>query len=189
MNIAIHLSSFDINNVFYLEKTKNVIIDGEFSKIIYSTPDFVMNGITIDCKKIDRINMHNINNDRYLLGGLQSVSLNRSNSRELLSATHTPSVTPQKTLFIFNPQLFNNIEFITCLSEIEDQIINQYKQMKSIHKLSVYNLKTQLLHGYIKTQLLNDVNDLSIANLSLKISGIWETSNTIGITFKFTTST
>jgi len=183
MNIAIHLFSFDIKNVFYLEKTKNVIIDGEFSKIIYSTPDFVMNGITIYCKKIDRINQHSGNTDRYLLGGLQSSSINRSNSRDTLN---TMSITP-KSIFTFNPQLFNNMDFISYVSDIEEKIIEQYKQMKSIQKITVYNLKTQLLNGYIKTQMPNDLSDLSISNLLLKISGIWETANTVGITFKFTT--
>jgi hypothetical protein len=45
MNIIFENDDFKIENTFFLEKKKNVVIDGCFSKIIYSDEHFTMNGL------------------------------------------------------------------------------------------------------------------------------------------------
>tara|TARA_B100000900_G_C20574606_1_gene714812 strand:+ start:801 stop:1283 length:483 start_codon:yes stop_codon:yes gene_type:complete len=46
MNVVINIPNFDIVNSNLLDSKKNIITtDGIFTKIIYSTPTFIMNGI------------------------------------------------------------------------------------------------------------------------------------------------
>lgn len=45
MNIIDKIKNFNINNIFFLDKKKNIIIDGVFTKILYSLPDFSLLGI------------------------------------------------------------------------------------------------------------------------------------------------
>ena len=75
-----------------------------------------------------------------------------------------------------------NIEIINNLSSVEQQLLNYYTQLNNINKRSVYSLKDNLLSGNIRIYKQNNFNN---ARLFLKISGIWETDNEIGITYKF----
>jgi len=45
MNVLINHYSFDLYNTFFMEKKKNTIVDGTFSRLLYSTQFFVMNGL------------------------------------------------------------------------------------------------------------------------------------------------
>ena len=48
MNLIININQYDNNCVFFCEPIKNNIMnDGYFIRIIYSTPDFALNGITL----------------------------------------------------------------------------------------------------------------------------------------------
>ena len=45
MNLACNISDFEIENTFFLDIKQNIIIDGTFTKIIYSTSNVSFNGI------------------------------------------------------------------------------------------------------------------------------------------------
>jgi hypothetical protein len=62
---------------------------------------------------------------------------------------------------------------------IEKQLIQYYISFYKVQKTPVYTLKTQLQNGSIK-YYKNSVGGL----LYIKISGIWENPNEVGITFK-----
>ena len=48
MNVfALQLESYNPNQFFFLEPKPNIIIDGTFTKIIYTSEDFTLNGIYI----------------------------------------------------------------------------------------------------------------------------------------------
>ena len=48
MNIVINMNQYDENNIFFCEPIKNNIMnDGTFIRIIYSTNNIVLNGIYI----------------------------------------------------------------------------------------------------------------------------------------------
>lgn len=48
MNILLDIDQFDIKNVFILESKENIVINGIFIKILYSTSFFTMNGIFLN---------------------------------------------------------------------------------------------------------------------------------------------
>jgi hypothetical protein len=45
MNVVDKVSNFNINNIFFLDKKKNIIIDGVFTKILYSLPNYSLLGL------------------------------------------------------------------------------------------------------------------------------------------------
>ena len=48
MNIVKNINQYDENNIYFSDPIKNnVIIDGTFTRIIYSTPIFILNGISL----------------------------------------------------------------------------------------------------------------------------------------------
>ena len=48
MNIALSMNQYDINNIYYCDSIKNnVVNDGTFIRLIYSTDYFITNGVNI----------------------------------------------------------------------------------------------------------------------------------------------
>ena len=46
MNIAYKLDQLDLQNLFFMDSKKNIIMDGKFTKIIYSDDILTTNGIS-----------------------------------------------------------------------------------------------------------------------------------------------
>jgi hypothetical protein len=79
---------------------------------------------------------------------------------------------------IFNPTIHKDL--ISQLKIIEETLINKYN---FVDKIPQYKIYEQLVNGNIK--MSNDIGNKSSCNLILKISGIWETQDKYGLTFKF----
>ena len=75
-------------------------------------------------------------------------------------------------------KIFSN-ELLNKFDNLEKKILNHYKN----DKLQINKLREQLIYNINKINNIN-VKD-SINNYLLKISGIWETDNNIGLTYKF----
>lgn len=97
-----------------------------------------------------------------------------------------------KDKFLFKYE--DNINIINKISNIENDIFNLIDNHKSKNKSS--KITDNLLNGYIKynTDYMNTFESNNIIPITntynsktfiLKISGIWETNDEIGITFKF----
>ena len=79
-----------------------------------------------------------------------------------------------------NFDIKSNETLIKTLINIEKQIINKYDSNKN----KEYKMSKQLLTGNIKI-FIEDTIILNKNDIILKISGIWETNNNIGLTYKF----
>jgi hypothetical protein len=91
-----------------------------------------------------------------------------------------------KYIMKYNPNSYINNTLIQELTKIEYRIIEYYKQINEINKRTNCILNRQLLTGNLK--IYKDYN-LSKINKNppqyiIKISGIWENNNEIGITYK-----
>lgn len=160
------LENIDYNNIIICDPIKNSIIDcSSFYKIIYSNSFISYNGVFI----LFKVNNITINKDK--------VFLNNNNDDE-------------------NNSVFNK------LKHIEEHITKLCSKSK-IKKIN-YKLKDFLNNNYFKFVNNDDVNKfnnfnnlklLSNSNSSivsnsdyhyfiLKISGLWETRENIGMTFK-----
>ena len=157
MNLVINSEDLSFKNLFFNDSIKNnVMTDSSFIRILYSNNSFMLNGIYIKITIVKNNNsLHNIEN-------------------------------------IYT----NNTKIISYIDEIEKYILNKYNNKK----LHSYKIKEQL--QYLIYKITNNQNQNqnqnqkqkqkqkqnqndNILNYILKISGIWETQTTIGITNKF----
>uniref|UniRef100_A0A6C0D524 Uncharacterized protein n=1 Tax=viral metagenome TaxID=1070528 RepID=A0A6C0D524_9ZZZZ len=160
MNLLLDINKVSIKNFYYLDTKKNVIIDGNFTKMIYSNENFSMNGSYFEFPiEINHLEKYG-----------------------------------NKTTILFNPQSKTNSHIIQNFSKLEAAIIDYYRQNHQSNSKIVHTLAKQLNSGSIKIykeynysnieHVENEAIDISNITCILKISGIWETVNEIGLTFK-----
>jgi len=82
-----------------------------------------------------------------------------------------------KYKYIYN--ISQNKDLIEQLKIIEEEILKKYK----LDKAPTYKIYEQISLGYIKT--FKDIENKTTHSFILKISGIWETNETYGLTYKF----
>jgi len=75
--------------------------------------------------------------------------------------------------------ILNNKDIIDNLKLIEEEILKKYKTTKT----PSYKIYEQIKCGYIK--IFSDVGIKQSHSFILKISGIWETQQNYGLTYKF----
>ena len=80
----------------------------------------------------------------------------------------------------------NNTKIINALKEIEELILRKFNILNT-NKKCILNIASQLKNNYIKiyTNKYISYGKKTKLNLLLKISGIWESENEYGITFRF----
>jgi hypothetical protein len=153
MNIIIDISNYNLGYTYFLDSKRNMVIEGTFSKIVYSNQYFTLNGIYIHLPfEVDSI-------DRNL----------------------------KKYILKFYPSSKINTPIVQELNRMEHKIIEYFKQMNGInHKKSSYSLTKQLFSGSLKVYKDYTRNITSDSNITyvIIISGIWETCEEVGITYK-----
>ena len=154
MNLILHPNQFNPNHLYFLERKSNMIIDGFFSKLLYSTQYFITTGLFID------------------------------------SLFHKQSI-KKIGISLFELDLSKNKEVIKILVDIENQILSTYMQQFQItDKIPVYDLENKIQSGILKFYSSTIYNKSNTYKLSshfdyyLKISGIWETEQQLGLTYK-----
>jgi hypothetical protein len=65
MNLVLEFSQIEIKNIHFLDTKKNIIIDGNFTKLVYFDTNVTINGIYVLCPieiiNIDKsVNKHNV---------------------------------------------------------------------------------------------------------------------------------
>jgi hypothetical protein len=130
-------------------------MDGKFTKIVYSDELIVMNGI-------------------YLITPFDDFYVENNLNKCVLKINIHNSI---------------NSNIITELIKIENNIIQYYKHLFECSKKPFALLKEQILNGNIKlynntTSINNNVNEKR-CKIIIKISGIWENEDQVGLTYKF----
>lgn len=201
MEISVPIDEINTRNIYFGEKRKNIIVDGDFVKIVYSTDSFEMNGMYIliefvtanHLKRPDSIYIE----DQSVVkpGGVcQTVDTNG----EWVKIVNKSSIITTKRNIIFNILMKENMQVIEQLCQIETDIVDRYIASNCPLKTASYVLKNQLLSGSIKyhsenyaiqSHLLKKTDSIFESKMTdeciLKISGIWETATNVGITMKF----
>lgn len=144
MNLVNTIEKYNNNNLFFCEPIKNnIMTDGNFIRILYSTNMVTLNGVYI------LINLTDTICEKYY----------------------------NKYKCTFN--IINHKELIDKIKSIEEEILKKYKTTKT----PSYKIYEQIKSGYIK--VFTDTTNLHKNAFILKISGIWETQNNYGLTYKF----
>jgi len=175
MNILLQPNDIKLSNIYFSDKKTNIIIDGIFTKIVFSNNCMSMNGIYIDfpLKNImtNKIQSKNI------------IQLDIINNKEVI----------QKIIDIEKQLLFYYYEYYLhdCTMTMKSQSLYTEMSTNNIEKYKgknmIFNLRNQLQSGYIK--YYKDYNESHFIqkkaeSFYIKISGIWENQTEIGITFK-----
>jgi hypothetical protein len=185
-------------SIFFTEKKKNIIINGTFTKILYSTLHFTMSGLYIDFRISSKFVTDVLPKDK-----APGIAYNGSLSKEKEQSNH-------KSYIQFNPTTEYNHSQIESMCELEKYILNVYSKTQLINceKTPIYGLLTQLYSGCIRTHsepvksftrrssvipkndhLLDSTGEDTHSSVQdwiryIKISGVWETDQTYGITYK-----
>jgi|UniRef100_A0A6C0AQJ4 uncharacterized CHY-type Zn-finger protein len=145
MNIAKRIDQYDNNSVILCDAIKNnIMTEGNFIRILYSTQNITLNGIYIV------ITLNNITCEKYF----------------------------SKYRCFFN--ILSHKDLLDKLQIIEESILGKYR---TIDKIPQYKIYEQIKNGNIK--IFNDIGNKSVCSFILKISGIWETQTSYGLTYKF----
>jgi hypothetical protein len=186
MELSIPVNNINTQNIYFTEKKKNIIVDGEFIKILYSTEVFEMNGLYI-LIEFDSLQFCAFSKTSRFTDTTDMNNWTQSQNRSTQSIP--------RRIFTFNTRSKINTELIEILCQIEHDIIERYIASNCPSKIPSYILKPQLLGGTIKyhseckyddrRQNTNASFDFRNTKTILKISGIWETTTSVGITMKF----
>jgi hypothetical protein len=162
MNILLDFKHFSLYNIFNCDTKENIIMEGKFTKLLYSNELFTMNGI-------------------YFSFPIENIAIEKVGTKNIIR---------------FHAYSQINLPIVQEFAKIEYRILEHYKYMnKCVRKIS-NTLSKQLYLGSMKTYKdlhsfknydnnnNNRTTDVSAVEFFLKISGIWETENEIGLTYK-----
>lgn len=145
MIIIKSIEQYDMNNVYFCDPIKNNIVDdGKFIKILYSTHNFILNGI-------------------YLIINFNDITIEKYYNKYKCSFN-----------IITHEKLIENIK------NIENKLLDKYGLN---NKLPHHKIYEQIKNGNIK--LFCDNLKKNNNSFILKISGLWETDISYGLTYKF----
>ena len=154
MNIVKKIDQYNDNYIYFCEPIKNNIMnEGNFIRILYSSPLFVLNGIYL------HLTFYDIIIEKYY----------------------------NKYKCLFN--ILNHKDIIESIKIIEDNIL---KKVNIKNKIAQHKIYEQLINGNIKiffdnkNKFINNCENSNLNHFLLKISGIWETDTSYGVTYKFT---
>ena len=162
MNILLYINDVHTSQIYFLDKKTNIIMDGVFTKILYSNHCMSMNGIYIDLP-------------------IKNIMTNKIHSKNILQLDTINNKDLFQKLIDIEKQLLNY--YVQYFSPLQIDFQSNEKRHHIQNKTIIFNLKNQLQSGCIKYYKEHDCYSKT-GSFYIKISGIWETYNEIGITFK-----
>lgn len=146
MNIAYTTEQISMHNIFLTENKKNIMMDGTFTKLVYSDECISLNGLSLHVP---------------FVGALCERKHNKTMLRFSTDINHT---------------------LIRQLIHLEQYILDMYRHTTNNDKMIVLTLQDHLLNGSVK--IYRDREVIQPIYI-VKISGIWEDTGRIGLTYKF----
>jgi len=159
MNIVLNINNilnnnhFDRQKIFFLDKKRNMIMEGEFTKILFSDELISLNGLFLDCplytQPIDKFQ--------------------------------------KKNIIWFQPYHIENLNLIQHFCLLERELLEYYRDYTDTKKIPSFILHNQLYSGnakIFKNHINNEISNSSEIKYMIKISGIWESEDRIGVTYK-----
>ena len=150
MNIIVDINRISINNVFFLDTKRNIIMDGIFTKLVYSNEWFTMNGL-------------------YVLFPIEVLSIEKNINKYTLK---------------LNPYHSTNYPYVQEFAKLEYRIIEYYKNINQCNRKISNLLSSQIHSGSMKLYRDSNYENNKKKQYIIKISGVWETQEEVGITYK-----
>jgi hypothetical protein len=145
MNLVTTIDQYESKYIYFYEPIKNnIMTDGNFIRILYSTPTVLLNGVYL------LININDFVCEKYY----------------------------NKYRCVFNVN--SHKALISQLLEIEEGILQKLNISAKSPQLKI---NEQMMNGNVK--VFDDMFNKSSCSFILKISGVWETQFSYGLTYKF----
>lgn len=199
LNLNLDIHNFSLANVFFLDTKRNIIMDGNFTKIIYSNHFFSMNSIYLYFP-VEINNIEQVLNKKFIK--FNPCSANNINLIQDISKIETRILDYYK--------MYNNINMrnSNLLSkQLHSGNIKVYQEFSySQNSPKVYNgapvhndrrlltrdssatlpfLRTKQITDSEKEEVITSPNDDGCKReFVIKISGVWENYEEIGLTYK-----
>jgi hypothetical protein len=175
MILAIDIHKYSLDNVFFNEQMKQSINDTNFIRFIYSSKLFSLQGITI---------CFDLLNSSFELLTNQNKKYSRENNEVSIENKY-------KCTF----SIHENNHIIQSIKELEYNLIEQVSLHNyHVNKIPSYKLYEQFKYGEIKLYKLTNINkstdfiSLYERKIIIKISGVWSSNDSFGLTYKLLTS-
>lgn len=157
MNLVVNANIFTLSNSHFLETKRNIIVDGNFTKLIYSTDTFTMNGV-------------------YFLFPIEISSLDKNLNKYIIKFNPYG----RKNQLVIK-------EFVKMELRILEYYKQMYgRSCKIVNSLSKQMfsgcMKTYKDYNVDKNNISEE--DIKNSRFVLKVSGVWETKHDVGLTFK-----
>lgn len=157
MNFAIDMQHFSLNNILLLEPTTNIVMSGSFTKINYITEWFTMNGI-------------------YIMFPIDVIDVYGAGTKMQMK---------------YNPYTSVNSAILHDIAKMEHKLLDMYmhthlrsvkKQISLSRQLQTGNMKIykEMIAGVIAPPPEGFRRKMYM----IKISGIWDSNDECGITYK-----
>lgn len=155
MNIILDISDFQLGYLYFLPPKQNIIMDGTFSKIIYSNESFSLNSV-------------------YLHLPFEILSIEKMGSKNIvkLIGESKANVTLMQNLCRIENRILEYYKQTHPNKASKNMAFSLCKQLSS-GSLKLYK-DYYMGHDQLKSSL----------QFILKISGIWESHSDIGMTYK-----
>jgi hypothetical protein len=155
MIIAIKLKNFILNDCFFLDTKRNIIIDGNFTKLFFSNKLFTMNGL-------------------YFIFPIEPTTIEHAiNKKQMKFNPYSPN----------NLSIIQNIADIEYkILDYYRQLKNCNNC--TISNILSKQLYCGYMKIYKKCHETDELNNLNNKKYIIKISGIWENNYEIGLTYK-----
>jgi hypothetical protein len=173
------INDFQLENIHFLDTKKNIIMDGNFTKISYSDDCVSLNSIyfyfPIEISKTEKmVNKNMVSFDSSLPLNKQLIKKMAKIEKNILEYYFFTNVQSNSPVSSFSAFSDSSLFYPGIHTKSDKKITNK--------------LETQLQSGYIKLFKKNYVEKISLPenyHFLLKISGVWENNYQIGITYKF----
>lgn len=154
MNFILDTYQFNLNFIYFLDKRKNNIINGIFTKILYSTECFSMTGIYFPFSIFSNSEWTDVatNKDSIIYGYMQKICI------------------IEKQLLVLYQSAF----------PANKQPVYSLKTQLAYGSIKIYKNEDEQYSTESLTNIIGSTADKYV----LKISGIWENATHYGITFK-----
>lgn len=187
-NVILHMDNIDFQNIYIMEPIKNTIIpDGEFRRIIYSSDYMTLNNITLHLK------IPNAKIQKYYQK--YKCFLSEELTKEVQFLIDLENHILQNTHHCFKHRKANLLEqvrngFIKFFYTDEEAYNNSVSNNinNNTNNINNTNNNTNNTNNYTDNTNKNGniITQSESFTLQIKISGIWETEDEYGVTYKVT---
>lgn len=156
MLFSVPLSEFEIDHIHYTKSKKNIIMNGLFTKILYSDSSIVLNGLFLDFP----VKVKYVHNKSYYVLDEKS----KSNQDMIQKLLHI-----ENDILLYYKKIMHKTQF-------KSVFLLKNQMDKGIFKFMPYdeNAASHPVVSYFPAQL----------SFILKISGIWQNESNMGLNYK-----